>query len=99
MTLEELKALTQEIIDNAGNQGELSIRVQKLHDEYSNMITATATQTADIEKLKAEKESLGKANTALWLKIGYKAEPEQKEALNAEEPKSFDDLFDNGQLK
>lgn len=97
MTIEEFKALTNEIIENAGNQGELSIRLEKLTENVTNIITSQQTQAAELDKIKAEKETLGKANTQLWLKLGYKAENTKHELK--EEEADFSKLFnDKGEL-
>jgi hypothetical protein len=96
---EEFTAKLKEIMENLGDQAQVSTICAELTEDYNNVAVETATAKTTAEKLTADNEKLRQANMNLFLKVGETKPPEAQKPPEDTTPK-FEDLFDDtGNLK
>ena len=106
MKREEHKDLVKKIMENAGNQGELSLLLTQLSEDYEKVLTESESAVATVATLGADNENLRRVNMELFLKVGHekpKDNPTDNGGKTAPETPSneltFEKLFDeNGGL-
>lgn len=101
MDKEKHLALVQKIRANLNNEGEVSLLLTEMADDYGKVMTDLQQKEAEAQRLKEANDRLKEQNMNLFLKIG--GNPEVPPAPpTPPEPKrlSFDELIDEkGRLK
>lgn len=103
MTKDEFNAAVTDILQNVGDAGHVSQKLDELRTAFGEEITAKESSLQEVEQLKKDKQSLQEANMNLFLKIGTPVKDDEnntpKEEAKNETP-DFDALFDeSGNLK
>ena len=99
MTREEHKKIVSDIMANATNQGELSVLLASLSEDYDKVTTEHEELLKQNESLKSDNESLRSANMKLFVSVGHKPEftehqnNETKDEQKEEKKLNYEDLF------
>lgn len=100
MDINEWNDLTRNILANAGDQSQLTALLTQATDGFSEQLTKAETATAEAETLKADNESLRKANMDFFLRLGEQKKQElgkESDGSSASgdraETITFEDLF------
>lgn len=108
MKREEHKEIIQKIMANAGNQGELSLLLTQLSEDYEKVLTESETATANVATLNTDNENLRRVNMELFLKVGHPKQDTHADdkggnpdpEIKGQTELTFEKLFDeNGGLK
>ena len=99
MSLEDWNKLAQSIVENRGDQAQITTLVTQATEAYAGAFGEAAQATSDNERLTQENSNLVKANMQLFLErgasltAGPSAEPTKPKESSRAETITISDLF------